>query len=73
MDPELVFTSTSSQDPICRPVTLVNDEVSEATEFFMIEMSTSVERVDLDDPALVTVSDDDGQYIQFTINLISIF
>ena len=62
MEPELVFTSTSSQEPICRQVMLINDEVSEGTEFFIIEMSTSMERVDLDSPALVTVTDDDGQY-----------
>ena len=61
MDPELVFT-TSSQGPLCRVVTLVNDDISEGTEFFLIVMSTSMERVGLDDAAGVTVSDDDSEY-----------
>lgn len=65
-EPEVVFTSTNSQQPICRTVTLINDQVSEGTEFFMIEMSTSMERVDLDDPAQVTVSDDDGQHTTYS-------
>lgn len=61
MEPELVFTSTSSLEPICQTVTLVNNNVSEGTEFFLIEMSTSIERVELDNAAQVTILDDDSQ------------
>ena len=59
MDPAIVFTSANSQDPICRPVTVINDSVSEETEVFLIEMSTSREHVALSNATQVTISDDD--------------
>ena len=42
-------------------VTLVDNDVSEGTEFFLIAMSTSMEDVGLDDPAQVIISDDDSK------------
>ena len=59
MDPAIVFTSTNSQELICRPVIVINDSVSEEREVFLIEMSTSRERVALSSAAQVTISDDD--------------
>ena len=59
MDPAIVFTSTNSQELICQPVIVINDSVSEEREVFLIEMSTSRERVALSSAAQVTISDDD--------------
>ena len=63
MESELVFTSTNSQEPICRSVAVINDSVSEETELFLIEMSTSRERVALSSAALVTILDDDRKLL----------
>ena len=62
LEPEVVFT-TSPQNfgPICRNVTLVNDDISESAESFLIHMSTSYEQVSLQDFIEVSVIDDDGE------------
>ena len=60
VEPELVFTPVNSQEPICRSVTLINDAVSEERESFLISMSSFRERVELDSPAQVTITDNDS-------------
>ena len=48
--------------PICRNVPLVNDEVSETVEQFLVQMSTLNERVSLQEFVHVSILDDDSEW-----------
>ena len=61
-EPEVVFTLIHPNfGPICRNVTLVNDEISEETEHFLIGMSTLNDRVTLQESIQVSIIDNDGE------------
>ena len=60
VDPELVLTPVNSEEPVCLSVNLINDGISEERETFLIAMSTLRERVELDSPTQVTISDNDS-------------
>ena len=54
------ITLTSSQVPVCLSVTLVDDNVFEGSETFLLSMSATRERVLVDDPVQITIIDNDG-------------
>ena len=60
MEPSLALTSANSQDSLCQSVTLINDDVFEEREIFLVSMSTSTEHVEVDSPVQITIIDDDG-------------
>ena len=65
---EVVFTlHPQNFGPICRNVTLVNDNISESAESFHIQMSTPNERVLLQDAIPVSIIDDDGDLLSYIV------
>ena len=61
-EPQITFPpSVTPLEPICRTVSVVDDTVFENLEIFLVSMSTLRERVMVDSPAQVTITDDDGQ------------
>ena len=60
-EPEVVFEATSVNQTICRNVIVVDDEISENTEYFLIEMSTSNHQVLLENYEQVSIIDNDGE------------
>ena len=67
MEPSIIFTS-SSQEQVCRTVILINDSISEGMEFFLIDLTTLAERVELSDAVNITILDDDSKYTLFSLN-----
>ena len=57
----MVFEATSVNQTICRNVIVVDDEISENTEYFLIEMSTSNHQVLLENYEQVSIIDNDGE------------
>ena len=57
----MVFEATSINQTICRNVIVVDDEISENTEYFLIEMSTSNHQVLLENYEQVSIIDNDGE------------
>lgn len=60
MEPYITFTS-SSQEQICRTVDLINDSISEGIEFFLIDMTSLADHVELSDAVNITILDDDSK------------
>lgn len=57
---EVILAPDDSQSPICRSVTPINDEIFENTEVFLVSMTTSRDRVEVDSPVQVSILDNDG-------------
>ena len=54
------LTVASPQVPVCLSVNLLNDNIFEDRETFLLSMSTSRERVLVDDALQITIIDNDG-------------
>ena len=62
LNPPAVFTFTSSQSVDCTQITIVNDNVVEATEFFSVSLDSTNPQVVIGiSTASVFIADDDGK------------
>ena len=61
LDSELMFMSGITQRTLCRQISLIDDDLAEGTEFFLISLSSSTAGVLLGPPTQVTIIDQDSE------------
>lgn len=55
-----ILVLDNSQSPVCRSVIPIDDEIFENTEVFLVSLTSSRERVEVDGPLQVSILDNDG-------------
>ena len=58
---ELVIPASTENQLTCANVIVVDDEISENTESFIVEISSANDRVLVENFTLIPISDDDGK------------
>ena len=59
--PDIIFTPENSQQTLCLPIPLINDNLTESSEVFFVSMRTTQEYVVLGPPAQVIIYDTDSE------------
>ena len=62
-----MFTPDNAQAVLCRQVPLINDDLAEDTELFLIDLSSTSENVQSGSPIQVTIFDQDSERLINTI------
>ena len=61
VEPNILFTPENAQQTLCRSIPLMDDELVENAEHFLVELSTTDENVVLGPPIQVTILDNDSE------------
>ena len=64
---ELMFNPQNAQDTACQQVSLIDDDSSEDTEYFLIELSSTNYNVIPGSPIQVVIFDEDSEGVYYAV------